>query len=190
MSGIEGIPRITVTGLFSIGPALDNDQRTVIDSYEVSDTLSLTRGRHAIRVGGSFNAVLVDRFDAYLTRGNIQFASFPDFLLGMSAAENGSSASNLQSVGVANGMAQRYPRFLNLAAFAQDDWRLNERLALNLGVRWRSNSPTWDRDGLQGGFDRRLVPQFTTPPPQGSYLGFTLPSSSAPISVISRCRPA
>lgn len=178
VAGIPGLPQISVTGFFSIGPALDNDQHTIINSVEVSNTLSHVRGRHALRVGGSVNTVLVDRYDAFLTRGNMSFASFPDFLLGLSAAENGSAQSNIASAGVANGIAQRYPRMLNLAAFAQDDVRIGDRLAFNLGLRWQFNGPTYDRDGLQGGFDRRLVPTLTRPPAEGSFLGFYVPSAA------------
>lgn len=179
VDGLPGVPFVGVSGLFSIGPAQNNDQYTFINSFEFTDTLSMTRGRHALRVGGSVNMVLVDRYDAYLTRGNINFASFPDFLLGLSAADNGTAQSNLSSSSVSNGLAIRDPRFMNLAGFAQDDFRITDRFALNLGLRWQYNSQPWDAQGRIGNFDRRLVPTFTTPPAGGSYLGFTLPSAAS-----------
>lgn len=178
VAGIDGVAGISVSGLFSIGPAANNDQWTFVDSVEVSDTLSLNRGRHTMRLGGSWNAVLVDRYDAYLTRGSLAFASFPDFLLGMSASQNGSSNSNVQTTQVANGIAQRHPRFRNLAAFVQDDVRFSDAFSVNLGLRWQFNSQPWDRDGQLGGFDRRLANEFSIPPSQGSFAGFTLPSAA------------
>lgn len=179
VNGIPGLPIITVSGLFSLGPAANNDQYTFIDSYEIADTLSMTRGRHSLRMGGSFNSVKVDRYDAYLTRGFLSFGSFPDFLLGMSAAQNGTSNSNVASAQVANGLALRDPRFVNLAAFVQDDFRFNNRLAVNLGLRWQFNSQPWDKEGRLGGFDRRLVTPGTLPPASGSFTGFTLPSEAS-----------
>jgi hypothetical protein len=179
IDGVPGAPFIGVSGLFSIGPAANNDQYTYINSYEFTDTLSMTRGRHALRAGGSVNMVMVDRYDAYLTRGNINFSSFPDFLLGLSAAANGTAQSNLSSSSVSNGLAIREPRFMNLAGFVQDDFRVTDRLAVNLGLRWQYNSQPWDAQGRLGGFDRRLVTPFTTPPAGGSFVGFTLPSEAS-----------
>lgn len=173
-----GIPNLSVSGLFRIGPSNNNDQHTIIDTFEISDTLSLTLGRHSIRFGGQFNPSYVDRLDVYLARGSINFNTFPDFLLGMSGAQNGTAFSNVGRANVSNGLAQRFPRFLNMAAFVQDDIRVSDRLALNLGLRWQFNSQQWDAKGRNGGFDRRRVPFNTMPPPEGSFLGFTLPANA------------
>ena len=167
-----------MSGLFRIGPSNNNDQHTIIDTFEISDTLSLTLGRHSIRFGGQLNPSYVDRLDVYLARGSISFNTFPDFLLGMSGAQNGTAFSNVGRANVSNGLAQRFPRFLNMAAFVQDDIRVSDRLALNLGLRWQFNSQQWDAKGRNGGFDRRRVPFNTMPPPEGSFLGFTLPANT------------
>ncbi len=169
-------PIIDVTGLFTLGSSQNQDQLTLIESYEVANTLSMSRGRHDIRMGGSFNPVMTDRFNAYLKRGRLNFSSFPDFLLGMSGAENGTPFSNLSSTVVANGFAQRYPRFLNIAAFVQDDVRLTDRITLNLGFRYQFNAKPWDKLGRNGGYDRRLHQGM--PPPGGTFAGFTLPANA------------
>lgn len=169
-------PIMAVTGLFTLGSSQNQDQRTLIESYEIANTLTMARGRHDIRLGGSLNPVLTDRFNAYLKRGRLNFNSFPDFLLGMSGAQNGTAFSNLSSTVVANGIAQRYPRFLNVAAFVQDDFRMTDRLTLNLGFRYQFNAKPWDRDGRNGGYDRRLHQGM--PPPEGSFAGFTLPANA------------
>ncbi len=52
VSGWGGIPLISVTGAFVIGPATNNNQVTMIHNWLGSDTLSIVKGRHQIRVGG------------------------------------------------------------------------------------------------------------------------------------------
>ncbi len=174
VAGWPGIPLISVTGAFTIGPATNNNQVTMIHSYLGSDTLSIAKGRHQIRVGGDVNLNQVNRTNVFLTRGSLGFGSFADFLLGMTAAENGSSFSNVSSSQIANGVVRAYPRFHNFSGFVQDDYRVNSRLTLNLGVRYQFNGDKTDKRGRIGGFDVNLVPRFVAPPPQGWYDGFTV----------------
>jgi hypothetical protein len=174
VAGWPGIPLISVTGGFTIGPATNNNQVTMIHSWLGSDTLSIVKGRHQIRVGGDVNLNQVNRTNVFLTRGSLGFGSFPDFLLGMTAAQNGSNFSNVSSSQIANGVVRAYPRFQNFSLFAQDDYRLNSRLTLNLGVRYQFNGNKTDKNGRIGGFDVNLVPQFVAPPAAGWYDGFTV----------------
>ena len=174
VAGWPGIPLIAVTGAFTIGPEQNDNQETMIHNWLGSDTLSIVRGRHQIRVGGDVNINQVNRTNAFLTRGRVNFGSFPDFLLAMSAAQNGSQFSNISSSQIANGIIRAYPRFKNFSLFAQDDFRVNSQLTLNLGLRYQFNGNKQDKNGRIGSFDTNLVTPFTTPPPQGTYAGFTV----------------
>ena len=174
VAGWPGIPLISVTGAFTIGPATNNNQVTMIHSYLGSDTLSIVKGRHQIRVGGDVNLNQVNRTNVFLTRGSLGFGSFPDFLLGMTAAQNGSNFSNVSSSQIANGVVRAYPRFKNFSLFAQDDYRVNSQLTLNLGMRYQFNGNKTDKNGRIGGFDPNLVTPFLAPPAAGTYAGFTV----------------
>jgi hypothetical protein len=174
VAGWPGIPLISVTGAFTIGPATNNNQVTMIHSWLGSDTLSIVRGRHQIRVGGDVNIDQVNRTNVFLTRGSLGFGSFADFLLGMTAAQNGSNFSNVSSSQIANGVVRAYPRFKNFSLFAQDDYRVNSQLTLNLGVRYQYNGDKTDKNGRIGGFDPNLVTPFLAPPASGTYAGFTV----------------
>jgi hypothetical protein len=176
-------PSISVSGLFAFGPQGDNDQETLIHTGQIADTFSLIKGRHQIRWGGSFSPTQVQRTDVYLKRGSITFNSFPDFLLGMSGAENGTPFSNVASAGSDNGMERRHPRMRDFALFVQDDVRVNQQLALNLGLRYQFNSNEWDSDGRHGLYDRRLavaaIPLTATSlPPEGTLAGIAIPSNA------------
>jgi hypothetical protein len=171
------IPRIAVAGMFTIGPDNNNDQRVLIQQLEIANTLSKIVGRHSLRFGGNISPVRVYRHEVFQKRGSLTFNSFPDFLLGMSGAQNGTSFSNVASSAVANGREDNHPRFLNYAAFAQDDFRLNDRLAFNIGLRYQFNGHQSDGDGLQANFDKRLFPA-EGPPPEGTFAGIILPANS------------
>jgi hypothetical protein len=177
VSGWPGIPLISVTGAFTIGPATNNNQVTMIHNWLGSDTVSLTKGRHQIRVGGDLNIVQVNRTNVFLTRGSLGFGSFADFLLGMTAAQNGSNFSNVSSSQIGNGVVRAYPRFKNYSLFVQDDYRVNSQLTVNLGLRYQFNGNKTDKNGRIGGFDPGLVTPFLTPPPSGTYAGFTVVSN-------------
>jgi hypothetical protein len=174
VAGWPGIPLISVTGAFTIGPATNNNQVTMIHSWLGSDTLSIVRGRHQIRVGGDVNIDQVNRTNVFLTRGSLGFGSFADFLLGMTAAQNGSNFSNVSSSQIANGVVRAYPRFKNFSLFAQDDYRVSSQLTLNLGLRYQYNGDKTDKNGRIGGFDPNLVTPFLAPPASGTYAGFTV----------------
>src|SRR5205807_5985952 len=39
------------------------------------------------------------------------------------------------------------------ALYAQDDFRVNSKLTLNLGLRWEFATPRWERDNVLSNFD-------------------------------------
>lgn len=178
-----GMPQINVSGLFTIGPDTNNDQAVLIRTWEIADTLSKVIGGHQIRMGGSVSPTRVTRHEVFVKRGSLTFQSFPDFLLGMNGSQNGTPYSNVSSSFAGNGREVNHPSFDNFALFIQDDFRANDRLSLNLGLRYQFNGHQYDADGIEANFDKRLINP-DGPPPGGSLLGYTLPSnvpSSVPI---------
>src|SRR5262249_21915076 len=74
-------------------------------------------------------------------------------LVTFTSREFGTFTSRTQVVqGVISPMAQSLtlplsPIYKNFSAFFQDDWRVNERLALSLGLRWELNPAPTDKYG-------------------------------------------
>ena len=173
----DGIPRVGVTGFFTIGPQTNNQQTITLHTYEVADTLHWIKGKHDIRLGANVNPTLETRVEVFLVRGTMTFGSFPDFLLGMSGAQNGTAFSNISTSQAANGLNNRHPRFPSYSAFAQDDMRVNDRLNLNLGVRWQYYGGEIDKRGRKGNFDLRKA-DFGILPANGTLAGFVVPSNA------------
>lgn len=126
-----GAPTIRVQGLdsaFFFGSAPLADQSSRINGYTFGDTLSATFGNHRVRFGGEFRHSTVKFYFNAFSRGQINFPSFAAFLAG------GSAATTLSLLG--SGVFDRSFRVRDVSGFVQDDWKVNNRLTLNLGVRY------------------------------------------------------
>ncbi|MCP9493659.1 MAG: TonB-dependent receptor [Pyrinomonadaceae bacterium MAG19_C2-C3] len=124
-----GLPTVFVTGLFSFGSAPLADQSSRINTFTFSDTLSIVAGRHRVRAGGEFRPSRVNFYFNAFTRGQINFPSFASFLQGGTAAAPGVSI-------IGSGVFDRAIRTHDLSGFIQDDFKVSDRLTLNLGVRY------------------------------------------------------
>jgi len=155
--------------------------------YSWSDTLSWTHGRYTTRAGVFAYTQPLESSNIGLARGRLAFQNFTDFLLGMSAAQNGSpqGLSNVQSVEanegtgpVGNVLLQL--RMNNIATFVEDDIKVNGRFTLNLGLRWEYLPSSYGRTGDLGNTDPSLLQTVPIPPASGTYAGLTLPSNYDP----------
>jgi hypothetical protein len=141
------MPTIAVVGLFSIGGNFNDNSDSTVDQFQYSDQIAWTHGRHTIRAGAEFERAQFDFNDPGPRRGILDFLSFPDFLLGMSAAENGTQFSNISlSEGIAGSLSKAY-RANNFSSFVQDDFKVSSRLTFNFGLRWEINGGVSEDQG-------------------------------------------
>ena len=176
-AGLPTLPGIQIQGLFTIGSLGEPFYFQNTNTFVGQDTLSFTHGRHSLRVGGEAKHYQLILNVPFTTTGFLLLQSFPDFLLGQSAAQNGSADSNIfQSVG-ASGLFRKDERYTDFAGFVQDDYRVSSRLTINAGLRYEFFGPPSDTHGRLSNFD----PALATPnvPPSGSFSGFLIPSNYA-----------
>ena len=132
--------------------------------WDVADSLTWVRGNHTIGVGAELRTWKLNRDLADNFLGNFTFSGdfsgdpVADMLLGYY-----SQAAVFQPGGSTTAGAVGNPRQFNLKYFApyvQDDWKVNSRLTLNLGLRWdfrtvpleTNNHMGWlDESNKQGG---------------------------------------
>jgi hypothetical protein len=167
-SEYNDLPLITVTGAFALGYDTNGDQSVHPTGYTYRDTLSWVKGRHQIKVGAELRRYDDNYYSRNRYRGSLTIQTMPDFLLGLAGAPvaqggNGSTSSNINSADVASGIPDGADRITDTALFVQDDWKVNSRLTLNLGLRWEYLGWPVDAFGRRGNFDYRLY----QPPPAG-----------------------
>ena len=109
------------------------------DDYQFRDDLSWTKGAHQLKFGFSW-ALYRKAQDAFAnTEGNFTFdgsftnVDFADFLLGYAQAYNEDA---VKITGQWNNISP--------ASYIQDNWRVNNRLTLNLGLRWDGIPHTYE----------------------------------------------
>ena len=134
------------TTALAIGNSGTNVDITV-DNYATTlvDVLFLTHGRHSIRTGGELIYYRTNLTVNSNRRGGINFQSFNSFLLGLAI-----SSSN------AEGINSRFLRATDYSLFLQDDWKLSQRLTINLGLRYELDLPPYETRGVIGTFDPAL----------------------------------
>jgi hypothetical protein len=122
-----------------------------------------------------------------LARGRLFFQNFTDFLLGMSAAQNGSpqGLSNIQAIEADEGTGPTgnvilLLRYNHVASFVEDDIKVTGRLTVNLGLRWEYLPPSFGRNHDLGNAWTSLLETVPIPPASGTYAGITVPPGYDP----------
>ena len=137
----HGIPNLT--GLpFILNELTAGNGYDQMDTIQISDHLSLIKGKHNLKIGGELYRASMERGAANLEEGRLTFGglesgySFASFLLG---------ANNLSET--PEGIPLTYPRANRFGAYVQDDWKVSPKLTVNLGLRFDYNGVPVDADG-------------------------------------------
>ncbi len=117
------------------------------DDYQIRDDISWTKGAHQLRFGASW-ALYKKAQDLFgTTQGAFNFDGtytgndFADFLLG--------DAKSYTELAVQD---KGFWNNVSWAAYVQDNWRVNRKLTLNLGLRWDGVPHTYEAKDRMGNF--------------------------------------
>jgi len=161
------LPNLNILGSVSMASAIPRTYTQ--NTFSFNDTFSLLRGAHALKFGGSF-ARLKEYLDITGIGSSVQFLSWPDFLLGLSANDNGTGRfSNVFASSDNYGLLNRNFAAWEGSAFLQDDFRIGRTFTLNAGLRYERIGQFGDDLGRNSSFDFSKANR--NPPTSGSLEG-------------------
>jgi hypothetical protein len=183
---LTGPPFPTIGGVASssLFPRTFRNPRN--DAYSINSSLSRSIGKHFAKIGAEYRAYQFYRQDEFRSNGNFEFGTQftrRDPLSGSGAASGSNFATfllGLPTTGNANTGVDRTERYRYYALYLQDDWKLNSRATLNLGLRWDYQPPVTVSDNL-------TVTDFdtTTQNPLQSQLKTTVnPATGQPLNLV------
>ncbi|HEY1270852.1 MAG TPA: carboxypeptidase regulatory-like domain-containing protein [Terriglobales bacterium] len=116
---------------FNLGPTPGADQSQLQNNFTILDTVSDTFGKHALRFGGQYDRVALDKNFPQTFNGQLFFfpsgtnSDFQNFLLGQPGFSFGGS-----------GVSNHEYRLNDYGFFVQDDYKATPNLTINAGLRW------------------------------------------------------
>jgi hypothetical protein len=127
----DGLPYITITGATSIGDPVNSPTQIGTNNYQVNDNLTFVRGKHSIDVGAEIVRLQYNMYQTLAEHGTIAFTG--NFTgLGLADLLLGAPTSGVYQYQ----QGTRGFRQLDLAFYAQDSYKVSDRLSLALGVRY------------------------------------------------------
>ncbi|HKG97662.1 MAG TPA: TonB-dependent receptor, partial [Pyrinomonadaceae bacterium] len=163
--GLQGVsdaafPTLNVAGYALLGSqAVTNSSiarvQTPIRDLQIQDAVSKFVGKHAFKAGIEYRRGYNNESNDLSSSGNLVFnrlitdrpgaantgESYASFLLG---------AANSAAISRTDVIPSRASYW---AAYVQDDYRVTDRLTLNIGLRWEVETPRYVDSDKQNGFD-------------------------------------
>ncbi len=186
---------LTLTSLCATAPAFDNPYpeigilpsqqggfdiggwgeglRLAQNFYELNDSLSYIRGSHDLHLGGGITRSQMN-LEGFHFVGALIYPTFADFLLG-----------NVLEAADVPGLTGRAYRATNADTYIQDNYRIEPRLTLSLGLRYEFQGAIGDALGRQSTMN--LANVNPNPPPSGTVDGYVVASNfsgSLPTGVV------
>ena len=147
--------------------------RFLQNEYQLGDTLSWVKGKHQLTFGGGFTAGR-DNMSKFDFQAYVLPLTWADFLLGQSYLPYGVPYSNIYETYEGIGDFQRDWRYKDGNAFVQDNYKVANRLTLNLGLRYERIG---DLGSANGGGNVDVSKIDPNPSPTGSLNGYIVNSN-------------
>jgi trimeric autotransporter adhesin len=143
MSDTQRFPSMSITGYK--GSGWTNRQANGYYQYGANGTLSKLSGTHNLKVGGDYRIIGAQSLNYGASTGSFTFSggfsgnALADLLLGYPQASSTGIPLNAQLDG--------YVHYFS--GYAQDDWRVNNKLTINYGLRLEHETGMMEKDNQE-----------------------------------------
>jgi hypothetical protein len=156
-SGTPLFPVFSPAGYQGLGN--NGNRHNAFMTYSLLSSLTLVRGPHVFKFGFDGRLIRVNDHESADSSGNFSFGT--NFTQGPNPnATSANTGNGLASMLLGTGTGDLIQAYKDdasqsyyLAEYAQDDWRVNQKLTLNLGVRYDLDTPRTERFNRMNYFD-------------------------------------
>ena len=121
------------------------------NTYQLADNLSWVKGRHTLKFGGNLIWRQVNFFNPIAGKGFFQAVASQPWSTGWEQSDLLVGWINNYQVGPSSGYF--HTRSWENGFYGQDDWRVNNRLTLNIGIRYDIFTWPTEKDNRMANFD-------------------------------------
>lgn len=152
---LNTLPGLLLPGLLNFGGFTGSILNTTQNTYQIADNVSWVRSRHSLKSGFKIDENRFRNGELINTNGRANFSGL--FSTGNSSIGTGGNRNNFVAdllLGLPNSHSLTTPQLAHLqnrpwAVYVQDDWKVNNRVTVNAGLRYEYHQPF--RENLLGG---------------------------------------
>jgi len=156
----EGFPLLSISGFLGMGDSRAASNLDYSRTFMFADNVTLTKGKHTLLFGADIRKVAGNA-----TTNNTPFGqqSFTGDMTGYAPADFilGVPRTSVTPEGVPITAARQW----RTAEYLQDNYRMNDKLTLNLGLRYEIYAPPVDTNNVSRTLDFSQNPPVLTPAP-------------------------
>ena len=143
----ENFPTVNLVGYTRLGTNNQERIQKPIITYQYVDSLSWYKGKHSFKAGFEMRySRNKDDFNRYAS-GSFNFTNrFVGDALG-SLLLGHTQRGQIVDTDILNTRTDYY------GAYLQDNWKATNKLTVSLGLRWEIDTPRWEKQNHQSGFD-------------------------------------